>query len=470
MNLREYQKKGVEDIRQAFMEGYRKVIYVLPCGGGKTPTFAAIAFGLQQRQKRAYIVVHREELLKQASRMLNRFGVPHGLLQGDKYGMPTAGVVVASIQTLTKRLDYMAKPDLIVCDESHRSISPSYKRVFDHWNDAYLLGVTATPKRLDGKPLGDIYEKMVEGPSVRWLMDNGFLSNYKAYAAKAKVDLSGVSTRMGDYAIDQITTIMRSREIIGDAVKGYRTYANGAPSIAFCCSVGHAMDVAQMFREAGYRSTHVDGGMKEAEREDAIQGLGNGKYQVITSCELISEGLDVPACTASILMRPTKSVALAIQQMGRCLRLHPDKPKAIILDHANILATHGLPDADRAWSLKDDPVKKKDASSLRGMTTCKHCFAKFSPALVECPRCGERREVAEAAVNYVDGEIHEITEEMKQEFLNTAAERARAEKEKAVLDAYAKKMGYKPGWVHHMMKAKQEKRVQSVDLNQLNMT
>lgn len=462
MQLRDYQKQGVDEIRQAFKDGYRRAIYVLPTGGGKTCVFAAIAFGLMQRNKRAYILVHREELLKQGSNMLKTFNVPHGLLQGARYGLPNSNIIVASVQTLTRRLDLMPEPDLIICDESHRSVSPSYQRIFQKWNKSYLLGVTATPKRLDGKPLGDIYETMIEGPSVSWLIANGFLAKYKAFAARAKLDLSGVHTRMGDFAINEIAAIMRSREVIGDAVNGYREHANSQPAIAFCCSVSHAMDVAEMFRQAGYRSTHIDGGMDEAERTDAIQGLANGKYHVLTSCELISEGLDIPVCAASILMRPTQSVALALQQMGRCLRPHPQKPHAVILDHGNVLAMHGLPDSERAWSLRDDPKKKSGESATRGTVTCQSCFAKFSPALKECPRCGTPREVNEIEINYVDGDIVEITEELRAKMLSDSAEQAKMKKEREALERYAKKMGYQRGWVEHVMRSKLEKKAKNL--------
>ena len=295
VELRPYQRDGVERIRSSFAAGRRRPIYVLPTGGGKTVTFCYITAGAASKS-RVLILVHRRELIWQTCAALAEWDVPHGvILSGEP--MTSAPVQVASVQTLIKRLDVVGDFGLIIVDEAHHAVARQWTKVFDCWPNAPLLGVTASPARLDGKPLGDVFDDLVIGPTVTELQALGHLAKVRVLApsaAEMQKRLKGVKVTAGDYNRGALDPIMRDRTVTGDAVRTYGQLLAGKPSIAFCVSVRHAEEVAQQFREAGWVAVSVDGDMRKRDREAALNGLANGQINVITSCDLISEGLDVP--------------------------------------------------------------------------------------------------------------------------------------------------------------------------------
>jgi superfamily II DNA or RNA helicase len=214
-----------------------------------------------------------------------------------------------------------------------------------------ILGVTATPERLDGKGLADQFDDLVCGPSVRDLTEAGYLAPARILSSPVHLDLSAVKTVGGDFAIGQLAEAMSSGKLIGDAVQHYTEHGAGRAAIAFCVTVGHAEQVAARFRAAGYRAASVDGSMRAADRDAVIGGLADGSLELVTSCQLISEGLDIPNVGAAILLRPTQSLALYLQQVGRALRPKPDGSAAILLDHAGNAVRHGHPSEPRVWTL-----------------------------------------------------------------------------------------------------------------------
>ena len=324
MQLRDYQESAVQAVRDSFRSGHGRTLLVSPTGSGKTVIFSYIAAGMARNNKRILILAHRRELLKQISGALKKVGVTHAVMTGGYRGVPTANVVVASVFTLVKRMKGMKPFDLIIGDEAHHFTSQSsWGKVVAGFPTARLLGVTATPERLDGKGLGQMFDDMVMGPTVAELTAQGFLSHAIVYAPSAP-DLGGVDTRMGDYVQKQLEAAMVKTVITGSAVKHYGKYASGKKAIAFCVSVRHAMDVAKDFREAGYTASHIDGGMNEEERDGVLKAFEEGRVQVLTSCDLVSEGFDLPAVEVAILLRPTKSLGLYLQQCGRAIRPHPE--------------------------------------------------------------------------------------------------------------------------------------------------
>lgn len=471
--LRDYQIAGLDGIRAKYFV-CKRVLYVLPCRGGKTLIFGTIAHGLMQKKNRSYILVHRQQLLRQASRMLKSLGVPHGVLSGeDKRGWKEP-IIVATIQTLARHLGKLPEPNLIVCDEAHRSVASTYRKVFDHWPNAFVLGVTATPLRNDGKSLGNFYGDMVLGPSEKALMEQGYLSKYVAYAPPHTPDLSHVKIRAGDYDTQELEDIYDKPTVMGDVISHYRRLANGLPAIAFCVSVKAAQDLAQEFRNAGYSAVSVDGNMEDYRKREAIDGLASGKYHVVTSCELISEGVDVPVCAVAILVRPTKSLALAIQQMCRpltpvyCDGMPLDtpeqrhaamaagrKPHAIILDHAGVIKEHGFPDDVREWTLDEQPKKKRKSNQTPAirMRHCSQCEAIHKPAPA-CPRCGYVYPSAGREIEYVEGELVQLTDIDKKRMFEERKQAIRMARTEDQLREVAKRYGYKEGWVFYMMKAR----------------
>ena len=312
--LRDYQETTVNEVREAYIQKYKTPLVVLPTGAGKTVVFCHIAQTSVKRGKRVLILVHRVELLRQTSAKLNENGVNHGLINPKFTPNLNASVQVASVQTLVNRLSKINAPDLIIIDEAHHSTAGSWNKIINFFPNAKILGVTATPCRSDGTGLGNIFDKLIVGPQIAELIQRGFLVKPIVYAPASRVDLKSIKITRGDYDKDQIAQLIDKPRITGDAVSHYMRIADGMPAVVFCISVMHSQHVAEEFRARGYKAFSVDGTMDDAIREKLLSGLGNGSVDVITSCDLISEGTDIPAIGCAILLRPTMSTGLYLQQ------------------------------------------------------------------------------------------------------------------------------------------------------------
>lgn len=452
MNLRPYQDRLANDIRSAFASGAHRPLAVSPTGSGKTVLFSYITSQVLKRGARVIIVAHRREILDQISGTLSRVSVPHGFIQAGK-PMSKQPAMVASIQTLGRRLDQVTTPDLVIIDEAHHSVSKSYVEMFARWPEAKFIGVTATPERLDGKGLGAMFDRMVMGPSVQWLIDNGFLAKPVYYAPKHTPDLSGVSKVAGDFDRGQSEEIIDTPRITGDAVTHYRKLCPNERAVAFCISVAHAQHVADQFCAAGVPAASIDGTLDPEVRKQRVTDLTSGKIMVLTSCELISEGFDLPAVNAGILLRPTHSLSMHLQQLGRALRPFPGKTHATILDHVGNCLRHGLAEQEREWDL-DGREKRKKKSSPVETKQCSKCFAIF--AGTACPQCGAEREVTVREVEQVDGELQRLSIE---DIAAKREERREEGKCRTLEDfrALAARRGYKPGWAFFRWQARSRK-------------
>jgi DNA repair protein RadD len=379
--LRDYQQKGILDIRAA-MRSARSVLYVAPTGSGKTVLFVFIAQSAIALGNRVWILVHRQELLFQTSRSLDALGVSHGVVAPGFTPAPHELVQVCSVQTLRNRIlqGRIGDVDLVVIDEAHHATAGSWRTILEARPRARFLGVTATPSRADGNGLGvaagGVFDVMTLGPSVAHLMAEGYLCKAAVFAPPSQLDLTNLRLRGGDYEPKALAERVDRPTITGDAVSHYRRVCSGQPAIAFCASVAHAKHVAEQFRAAGFRSESIDGSMADTDRKRLIDALGTGKMHVLTSCEIVSEGTDIPVVAAAILLRPTQSLALHLQQVGRALRpvyvpganvatregrlsaiASSAKPRAVILDHVGNTLRHGLPDEGWEWSLEGKPKR-----------------------------------------------------------------------------------------------------------------
>ena len=355
ISLRPYQIECVTGLRRSYATGHRAPVLQLPTGGGKTVVFSEVTAGARAKGKRVLVVAHRRELIRQASEKLTAAGVPHGIICPGFDAAPDELVQVASVQTLARRLDRLPDFDLLVFDEAHHARAGQWAALIEAQPRAKLLGVTATPARLDGHGLGveagGCFDDIVTGPPVAELVRDGFLSPCRIFCPAERLDLRGVRLRGGDYVASDLEAALSGAKIIGDAVATYTQHAAHLPTICFCISVHHAELMAERFCAAGYRSVAAHGGMPTAERDAAIGGLATGAVEVLTACDLISEGLDVPVVGAVILLRPTKSLVLHLQQVGRGMRPAPGKDALIVLDHVANTIEHGLPDMPRRWTL-----------------------------------------------------------------------------------------------------------------------
>jgi superfamily II DNA or RNA helicase len=461
VSLRPFQATGVTEIRGAYMAGHRRVLYVLPTGGGKTYTFVHIAEQAASRGNRVCILVHRQELVDQSSRSLHAIGCQHGVIAAGYRQDLRHTVQVASVQTMARRLHTIPAEffQLLIVDEAHHAVAGTWSKVLAAMPQARVLGVTATPERLDGRGLGDQFDVMIEGPDAAWLTDEGFLVPAKVYRPSGFdfTSIRKLDTRKGHEASE---AILRQGQAMGDAVTHYsRTIQNvyNGTAIAFCVSVAHADAVAEAFRNQGIPAAMLDGTMDRGQRRGLINDLGAGVLKVLTSCDIVSEGTDIPSVTGGIGLRPTDSLSLHLQQMGRILRPCEGKPFAVWNDHVGNtyngdLVKHGLPTDPREWSLEGRPKgKAKKPSQAIPIRICRVCFAAIPSAANPCPECGHVLEQARRELKVIEGDLRELTgaELRRQERREVTQARTREE-----LEAIARERGYKPGWVAHMLAAR----------------
>jgi DNA repair protein RadD len=282
------------------------------------------------------------------------------------------------VQTLTRRLDTIPEPSLLVIDECHHAVSDTYTKIAAAWPNVKILGVSATPERCDGRGLNEAFDRMVVGPDVRDLIDAGHLAPFRYLAPSTAIDLSCVRSFGGDYNSADLADVLDQDGITGDVVEHYLKHLAGRTAIAFCVTVAHAEHVAIRFRDNGISAASIDGSMSADERRDLVNRLRNGDILVLTSCEVVNEGFDCRAVGGAILLRPTQSFALYRQQVGRCLRPKPDGSVAIIVDHVSNVVRHGLPDAPHEWSLNSrQRTQAKRHQAAAGCRRCKACSEVF---------------------------------------------------------------------------------------------
>lgn len=465
--LREYQQQAIVRLRKSYASGRRAPLLVMPTGAGKTRCFTYMTQAARERGRRTLIIVHRQELLTQASRSLESYKVPHGLIAPGKNGERDQ-VAVASVQTLDRRLRNGSMDfDFIILDEAHHACASVWFRVLERFPSAQILGVTATPCRLDGKGLGlgsgGVFDDLVIGPQVSELIKLGFLVKPIVYAPPvAGLDLTGVRSVGGDYAAGALAERMMKPSITGCAVEHYSRLASGEPAIAFCASIAHAEHVTDQFRAAGYTSAVIHGGLDDHTRRSILEALAEGWIQVVTSVDLISEGTDVPAVAVGMLLRPTKSTSLFIQQVGRILRPSANKHRALVLDHVGNCMQHGLPDESRCWVLDGNqkPTLKSSPNEAPRVQQCKQCYAVWSKGSV-CLECGHEVEVASREIEVRAGSLTEMSADVvarERERRMKRSEVGRAQS-RADLEAIARARGYSAGWVFNMMKARQRRGV-----------
>jgi DNA repair protein RadD len=414
--------------------------------------FSHIAQGAMSKGKRVMVLVHRERLLDQASASLKRLGVEHGLIKSGRTPDPRLPVQIAGVDTLVNRLDRYAPPDLIIVDEGHHAVAGKWKRIVAAYPKARVLGVTATPERLDGKGLGDIYDHLIRGPEVSDLIERGFLCQ-PVYYGPSKVDTAGLRGS-GDFTRKDAEQAADKPVITGCAVSHYRKLCDGVPAVAFACSVKHAEHVASEFRAGGYNAAVIEGTQDAAVQQRLIDQLASGALQVLVSCDLISEGFDLPLVTAAILLRPTKSLSLHLQQVGRVLRTHATKTHAIILDHVGNCERLGYAEEIREWTLEGARARKKRAGADGPLyRQCPACYGMHRPAPV-CALCGHVYEVKERAPEAVDGELQQLNPE------GVAWKAKKRENGKAQslpeLIALGKQRGYRnpAAWAAHILRAR----------------
>ena len=455
-DLRPYQQAAVDGVRDSFRAGRRRPLLVAPTGSGKTVIFSYVTASAAAKGNRTLILVHRAELLEQCHRSLESMDVPHGLIASGLTPDRSQLTQIASVQTLVRRFDRVLPPDLIVIDEAHHATAGAWASVLAQYPNARVLGVTATPQRLDGKGLGQVFDDLIRGPEVTKLIEEGYLCKPVYYAPKT-VDLTGVHMVAGDYNRAEVAERMDRPTITGDAVIHYRKYAEGQPCIVFCTGIKHAEHVAQAFNASGYRFKVIDGTLAKEERARRVLDLSSGALQGLVSVDIVSEGFDLPCVSTAILRRPTASLSLHLQQIGRVLRPSPGKQRAVILDHVGNCRRHGLAEELRDWSL--DGIRKRakrgpqdDVASTR---QCPQCFAVHTPS-PNCPQCLHVYEIKDRIPDVVDGELEEL--KAREAIRGRKREQGTAQTlEDLIRVGKARGMKNPYGWANNVFKARQRK-------------
>lgn len=396
----------IDDTRKAF-DHHRTVLIQSPTGSGKTATTAEMLRIASLKGKRSWFIVHRRELIKQSAIAFHNAGIKVGIVASGFPEAKNLPVQVCSIQTLAKRYQRLPKPDFIVWDEVHHIAASSYKKIYELFSSSYHVGLTATPWRMDGSGLDAFFGCMVRGPEVSWLIENGFLSKYRLFAP-AQVKTDGLHSRMGDFIKNELALAADKPSITGDAIKHYKKLCPGRRAIVFCVSVEHSKHVVAQFIAAGITAEHVDGESDPGYRDAAMKRFQSGQTMVLSNVELFGEGVDVPCIDAVIMLRPTQSVGLYLQQVGRGLRAFEGKDTAYILDHAGNAMRHGLPDDTREWSLKGIDQKKMDKEKSPSVRICPACFAANRSLDRACKFCGHNFDIKYRNVDHQDGELTEV--------------------------------------------------------------
>jgi superfamily II DNA or RNA helicase len=432
--LRDYQLDLLQRAAALMRQGYRRVLIVLPTGGGKTLTAGQALLSAVGSGFTGQFVVHRKELLDQTSDSFNAMGLTHGFIAAGRPLDLTADMILAGVQTLANRLHLVLPPDLGIVDEAQHATAATWARVMEAYPDAYILGLTAAPERLDGRGLGDHFDAMVIGPSVAELIERGFLSPYD-YFAPSRPDLSGVHTVAGDFNKAEVEAVMDRPELVGDIVQHYLRLAAGQRGIVFAASREHSRNIAEAFRAAGIRAEHVDGSTPDRERARIDADFRSGAIDIMTNVDLFGEGYDVPGIVYCGLARPTKSLSLFMQQCGRALRTAPGKKRAIICDHAGNAFTHGLPDDPREWTLEGRAPRVRVAlDDAEPIHQCPECFRAYPSVLPACPGCGVEKPATSREIKQREGELEKLEREAMKR--RQAEERA-AEKERLALEKAA---------------------------------
>ena len=409
MKLRPYQEDLIDKTREA-LRSNKSILMTSPTGSGKTAITVHMMASAAAKGMRAFFIVHQNELLTQTSGALWKQKLEHGMIASGKR-LSKLPSQVASVQTLVRQLERHDEPQLIIIDEAHRSAASTYIKVLEAYPNARVIGLTATPQRTDGKGLNDIFTGLVEGPTIRQLMDAGYLCDYEIFAPPLAIDLSGVKNQMGDYNKKQLNEAVDKPTITGDAVSHYKKHALGKRCVVMCCGIKHADHVAEQYRANGVDAESIDGKMTDKERERLLKRFESGETKVVCNTQLLIEGFDLPAIEVVQWLRPTQSLIIYLQGNGRGLRPAPGKDKLIIFDHVGNCHKHGLPDDDREWSLegKKKGKRKKDEEPDVNIQQCQACFAIFRPGPDKCPSCGEPiKAKPKQELLVVDGELEKI--------------------------------------------------------------
>lgn len=462
--LRDYQQETVDNIYQSMKQGNRRIIVQQPPRTGKTVIMAEIARKTTSKGNRIMFIIHRKEVLAQAKATFEQ--------QNVNMNLATMGM----IQTLTRRVNKLAEPQLILIDEAHHALSQSYRRIIDAFPNAYILYFTATPIRTGHDQLDQIADDIIVGKSIKWLTQHHFLAPFHYYGL-GDIDRSKLRKQNGDYSSQSMDEAI-SHQIYGHIVQQYQRLANGKQAVVYCHSIESAKKVTEQFTQAGITAAEIDGDTDAKARDQLVQKFRDQRLTILANVNLFTEGVDLPNVDCVIMARPTSSLALYLQFSMRCL--NPRKGKtAVIIDHVDNFLNFGLPSSDRNWSeaivTKDKRKAKSNTDNGPAIAQCNYCFGTFYRDQAKdnrCPLCGHELREENKDYKIVNVDLQEIKEnqavehrkKMIQRILNDQVMANVADKSPGQLhtlkelQAYAKLHGYSTGWAWYQFNNRRKKK------------
>lgn len=462
--LRNYQQETVDNIYQSMKQGNRRIIVQQPPRTGKTVIMAEIARKTTDKGNRVMFIIHRKEVLAQAKATFEQ--------QNVNMGLATMGMV----QTLTRRVNKLTEPQLILIDEAHHAISNSYRRIIDTFPNAYILYFTATPIRTGHDQLDQIADDIIVGKSIKWLTQHHFLAPFHYYGL-GDIDRSKLRKQNGDYSSQSMDEAI-SHQIYGHIVQQYQRLANGKQAVVYCHSIESAKKVTEQFTQAGITAAEIDGDTDTKARDRLVQKFRNQELTILANVNLFTEGVDLPNVDCVIMARPTSSLALYLQFSMRCLNPREGKT-AVIIDHVDNFLNFGLPSSDRNWSeaivTKDKRKAKSNTDNGPAIAQCNYCFGTFYRDQAKdnrCPLCGHELREENKDYKIVNVDLQEIKEnqavehrkKMIQRILNDQVMANVADKSPGQLhtlkelQAYANLHNYSAGWAWHQFNNRRKKK------------
>jgi DNA repair protein RadD len=469
--LRPYQTDIIGEARTLMRSGIKSILITAPTGSGKTVLTASMLQTSSERGIDSLFMVHRRELIKQSTATFSAVGVRHGIIAA---GFPldlNSKVQIGSIGTMVNRIGKIREPKLIIWDECHHLAAGQWSKIFKAYPNAFHIGLTATPERLDGKGLRPFFQHMIRGPEVKWLIEEGYLCNYIIYCPPGGVSMEGVKKSMGDFNKKEVSALYDKPTILGNTVKLYRKHVDLKRAIVFCPSVQYSEHLQNEFQDNNIRAFHVDGETDDRERDLRISQFKNDEIKLLLNVGLFGEGFDVPAIDAVIDTSPTMSLSAYLQRFGRALRpiyapgfdlktregrlgaiAASPKPFAVYLDQAGNVDRHQFPDDVREWNLDGRGPRSKQSNEV-SIRTCKKCYAALKLLTKVCPYCAYIFEVESRVIEEVEGDLVLIDpEEVRR---NRAREQGSAQSEQELIEL-GRKRGYKrpEAWARHLIIAR----------------
>lgn len=457
MELRDYQTRIVDMVRDKIREGHKRILAVLPTGGGKTHVMGYITSRCIENGHKVLALMHRRQLVAQ---MCDRFadcGVDTATIMAGTDSSLGKQCQVATIQTYGRRLQFIdpqlnpwfIDASVVLVDETHHILSKTFQNVMALYKDKIVIGVTATPVLASGVGMGEYFDCLVSPVTVQELIDAGHLVPGEYYGP-SQVDLSGISIVRGDYDLGSLNKVMSQPKIIGDVVQSWLRIAGGLRTMVFAVKVSHSKALVQEFRDCGVRAEHLDAHSDDDERSEVLDRFRNGDTQVLCNVGLYTEGSDIPELECIQLARPTRSVGLHLQMIGRGARPYPGKDRFVVIDHGGNVERLGFYEDEIVWSLdgkKQGYEVKKPRKKERTLITCEYCSSIFTGR--RCSQCGNEVQHYDKKIEAADAELVKLRGKSTPK--PTKEDKIRWY---SMLEYYRRKKGYQHGWSAHKYREK----------------